>query len=692
MRAPVFAVLVLSSVLAAGRAAAGVVAPSLTLLEQQNHIKADSELKIARDVLDPILGKGKASPFVDVEMEIKLESEESQRSGMGVAEKYKEKAPGPKGGMQTTFVLPGIPKPKTITQGPETPDRPEQSQAQQAQQMKGVQEERFSLKPVFKRFQVTVIHDDLVLDPVKDKKRLDLVRERIVDAMAQYKLAPDQVAFRPTKFDKPPLVDWKEDFKKPSVYLPLLYALLLLLFLSFLFGPLARFFRQYVSALREAKKGEYEVLNKSPEDEGKDGEDEGDDTLEELSKGELDIMLGRKPPEPPIVPTEEDEDAMKKFEPFTYITEENFKRLANLFLVRQDEPWLVAVVLSYLKPEIARATLTSLPVELQAKIAIEALKIRQVTREQLMAIDADIKESVDFVVGGMERLTQMLDEADTLTRANILEYLKNEKPDVYARVRKFILTFEDAVTFPDRDMQTIVRELKTESMAKALQGAAPDVVNKFLSNMSAGAASLLKESIEYASGLTPAQIEEERSKIMDVVKVLEKEGKVNVRQSRGDAFSGFHEEVASERGEKYAPRTRAAEQAVANLINAGAARPARCPRRPAPARRLFPRLPRPSRRRRRRPSPISRPASSTTTPDVFKRRRSISSTLCRWTGELAGPPVPRELLRSARPAGRRGRAIRAGPAVEPRSGSSAVGGRHEGPRVTSIIRREHHGR
>ncbi len=578
MRAPTLAVLVLSA--SALPAAAGVVAPNLGLLEQQNHIKADSELKIQRDVLDPILGKGKAAPFVDVEMEIKLESEESQRSGMGVAEKYKEKSPGPKGGMQTTFVLPGIPKPKTITVGPESPDRPEQAQAQQAQQMKGVQEERFALKPVFKRFQVTVIHDDLVLDPVKDKARLDLVRERIVDAMSQYKLAPDQVAFRPTKFDKPPLVDWKEDFKKPSVYLPLLYALLTLLFLWFLFGPLSRFFRQYVAALREAKKGEYEVLNKSPDDD-KDGEDEGDDTLEELSKGELDIMLGRKPPEPPPAPPEEDEDAMKKFEPFTYITEENFKRLANLFLVRQDEPWLVAVVLSYLKPEIARATLTSLPVELQAKIAIEALKIRQVTREQLMAIDADIKESVDFVVGGMERLTQMLDEADTITRANILEYLKNEKPDVYARVRKFILTFEDVVSFPDRDMQTIVRELKTEAMAKALQGAAPDVVNKFLSNMSAGAASLLKESIEYASGLTPAQIEEERSKIMDVVKVLEKEGKVNVRQSRGDAFSGFHEEVAKGGDDKYAPRTRAAEQAIANLLGAGGGPAGAAPLQPA---------------------------------------------------------------------------------------------------------------
>ncbi|OGR89900.1 MAG: hypothetical protein A2V88_12820 [Elusimicrobia bacterium RBG_16_66_12] len=559
-----------------GTAVAAIVAPDLGLLQEQNRIKTESETKIQRDVLDPILGKGKAAAFVDVEMEVKIASEESSRSGMGLAEKYKEKAPAPRGGMQTTFVLPGIPKPKTITQQQQTPEKPEQSQAQQAQQIKGVQEENFSIKPVFKRLQVTVIHDDSVL---KQKIQEDLVRSRIVDAMGQYKLAPDQVSFRPTRFDKPPIVDWREDFKKPSVYLPLLYALLLLLFLSFLFGPLAKFFKQYVAALREKPAAEVNVESKIEQpDEGKGGPEE------QLSKGELDIMLGRKPPEPPPAPPEEDE-AMKKFEPFTYINEENFKRLANLFLVRQDEPWLICVVLSYLRPELARAALTLLPVELQAKVAIEALKLRQVTREQLMAIDADIKESVDFVVGGMERLTQMLDEADSQTRTNILEYFKNEKPEIYQRVRKFILTFDDVVTFPERDMQTIVRELKTEGMAKALQGASPEIVNKFLSNMSAGAASLLKESIEYAQGLTPAQIEEERSKIMELVKDFEKNGKVNVRQNRSDAFSGFTEELASERGEKYAPRTRAAEQVVAQLLGGAspAAAAAVAPPTPAPA-------------------------------------------------------------------------------------------------------------
>lgn len=523
----------------APRANAAVVAPDIGLLQEQSRIKRESEEKIQKDVLDPILGKGMASAFVDVEMEIKVESEESTRSGMGLAERYRERMGMQKSaGMQTTFVLPGIPKPKTVA-GNQGPERPESSQAQQAQQIKGVQEERYAVKPVFKRLGVTVIHDEGVL---REKPQVDLVRARIVDAMSQYQLSPDQVVFRPTQFKKI-AIDWRDDLKKPEVYLPLLYALLFLLFLLYLFGPLWRFLKQYVQALREKPAAEVNVESKI---EQPDETDEAGNPLEE--EGKLDITWQKKPDEPPPPPPEEDEDAMKKFEPFSYINEQNVKRLAYMFLLRKEEPWVVAVVASYLRPDLARLLLTSLPVELQAKVALEALTVRQVTREQVLAIDGDVKENVDFVVGGMERLIAMLDEADAASRNNILSYLKNEKPMVYEAVRRHILLFEDIPTFPDREMQAIVRELKTESMAKALQNAPPEVVNKFLSNMSAGAASLLKESMEYASGLTQAQIEEERAKVMEMIKVMEKEGKIAVRQKADEGYDmveGMQEELSA---------------------------------------------------------------------------------------------------------------------------------------------------
>jgi flagellar motor switch protein FliG len=511
--------------------AAGVSSPDLGLLEEQNRIKKDSEEKIQRDVLDPILGKGKAMAFVDVEMHVKIERQQSNRSGMGLAERYKEKIGGDRSaGAQTINILPGVPKPKTITQGTAQGglERPESVRAQQSQQVRGVDEEQFSITPDYKRIGVTVIHDTTVLKTDPQKKEM---RSHIQAAMKQYQITDGQIDFRPVKFNqadiKPP--NWKEDIQRPEVYLPLIFAGLLSILLAWLFGPLRKFFKQYVEAIREKPAAEVNVEStiEPPEDEGGG---EGDNALEE--DGKLDITLQNKPPEPPP----EEDESMKKFEPFTYINETNLKRLVYMFMLRKEEPWVIAVVCSYLRPDFARMLITSLPVEIQAKVALEALTVRQVTREQVMAIDADVKENVDFVVGGMERLLAMLDEADTATRNNILNYLKNDKPQVYERVRKFVLTFEDIANFPDREMQTLVRELKAESMARALTNAQPEVVNKFFTNMSAGAASLLKEAMEYATGLTPSQIEEERGKIMDLIKVMEKEGKINVREKPGDGI------------------------------------------------------------------------------------------------------------------------------------------------------------
>ncbi|MBU6429474.1 MAG: hypothetical protein KGR26_10715, partial [Cyanobacteria bacterium REEB65] len=135
------ALLVLST---GGALCAPLEAPDLGLLKEQNRIKEESEQRIQHDILDPILGKGVAMPFVDVQMEVKLEDEQSTRSGMGLAQKYREKlAANKQRGLQSMEVMPGIPKPKTISA--DENDKPEAAQAQQASQLKGIQEERFAV-------------------------------------------------------------------------------------------------------------------------------------------------------------------------------------------------------------------------------------------------------------------------------------------------------------------------------------------------------------------------------------------------------------------------------------------------------------------------------------------------------------------------------------------------------------------
>ncbi|MGC9070900.1 MAG: FliG C-terminal domain-containing protein [Elusimicrobiales bacterium] len=480
------------------------------ILEKQNEFRREIEKKVNDYILDPVLGKNRAYAFADVIFSVVTKRQEQTKEGVGVLQQYKEKGAG-QSLADTDFILPGIPKPKAILGDQNR--RPEAAHGAQTQQSKAIEEVMFSVEPLITRFQLTVVHDETI-----SQELLMIARQRIDDLLLPYKVNgkdPPVVIFKPTRFKK---TDIWDDLKKPSVYLPLLYALLFLLLLLYLFGPLWSFLRRYIKALLAKPGAEVNIEEKREEGGGK-GKGEGEE--KQQSHQEIDMRFTQKEEEPPP-----EEEEMKKFEPFTYINEENIKRLVYLFLLRKEDPWIIAVVLSYIKPELAKQVFAMLPLELQSRVAIESVKVKQATREQIEAIDKDIKENVEFVMGGVEQLMRILEEADAQTRKNVLEYLKNQKPDIYDKIKAVMLSFEDLINFTDKDIQIVIRSVSQEDLAKALKNASVDIVEKFFKNMSQGAQASIKEVMEYMGEVTPQQSDEAQMKILDAVKTLEAEGKI----------------------------------------------------------------------------------------------------------------------------------------------------------------------
>lgn len=487
----------------------------VSVMERQDGLRREAENKIKNEILDPILGEGKSFVFADVELEVVSKKAEQTKEGKGIIQKYKEK--GATNSQDMDFLMPGIPKPKSVLGGESK--RPAAAQGQQAQQGKGATETRYGVKTEITRFQVTVIHDLNI-----SSETLTLARTRVDDFLVPYKIhdtAAPTVIFKPTRFKARDAV---ADLKRPGVYLPLLYAALALLFLMFLFGPLWGFFRKYVKALMAKPGAEVNIEQKTEEGKGGEGGGAGEGAQE--GHQSIDMNLLQKMEE-----AEDDEDElMKKFEPFTYITEENLRKLVYYFLLKKEDPWVIATILSYLRPELSRQVLSLLPMEMQSRVAIESLTVKQASREQIKAIDREIRENIDFIMGGIEKFVRMLEDSEPAIKRNILEYLKTQKPELYEKVKKKILMFEDFGAFPDKDMQLIIRSVSNEDIARAIHKADPQIVNKFFNNMSQGAVSAIKEIMEYSGDITATQADEAQMRIIDAVKSLEAEGKITFRQ------------------------------------------------------------------------------------------------------------------------------------------------------------------
>ncbi|MCG3205222.1 MAG: hypothetical protein KCHDKBKB_01941 [Elusimicrobia bacterium] len=487
-------------------------APDPMALDQERRLKDDSERQ-AQLICDSILGKNRSSVLVNVE--IGLES--TRKGGSALNQKRDSKS----GLGDDNFILPWVPAPKSVSKEETPKDMNVENQA--------AQQATLDVKTVLKRFDITVVHDDSI-----PEERVIIAKEALASAFDRYKSIL-KLVFKASSFLKDNY-DPKESIKKNLIgsldAKTLVYLLLLLLvfmLLRFFFGPLADFMKNYIEGMKEQSKSKVEMENKSESETDseasneEEGNLEGENGLTAEEQAALDVQLA-------------EEEAMKKFEPFKYVTDDNIKQLA--YLLHHEEPWVVALVISYLSAEHSFKVMEALPADLQAKVALETAMYRQTSHEQVQAIDEDIKQKIDFVVGGLEKLVVILESSDRMSRDNILEYLKNEKPGVYERVRERVLLFEDIVNFPKPAMQVVVRELKTEQLARALKGTSPEMQQKFFENMSQGAVTLLKEEMDYGRPVTDEQIEEERRKIIDLIKSMETEGKISFRQKGKGASLG----------------------------------------------------------------------------------------------------------------------------------------------------------
>jgi tetratricopeptide (TPR) repeat protein len=184
--------------------------------------------------------------------------------------------------------------------------------------------------------------------------------------------------------------------------------------------------------------------------------------------------------------------------------------------------------MTYLTQDEAAEVMTFLPVDLQAKVAIAMAQVKQASAESVMKASEDIEKKIDFLVGGTEKFLGILDRMDRTTRDEILEALEKENSILAAKIRKEIFSFENIVELDDVALQLALREMKTEGLAKALIKAPENILEKVKKNISSGANTLLEEEMNLAGYVTPMQIEEERTKIVKIVKKLETEGKIQI--------------------------------------------------------------------------------------------------------------------------------------------------------------------
>jgi flagellar motor switch protein FliG len=213
----------------------------------------------------------------------------------------------------------------------------------------------------------------------------------------------------------------------------------------------------------------------------------------------------------------------------------------NLLTFIQDEhPQTIALIICHLPHNKASEVLGGLPADKQVEVVRRVANMEQTSPEVVAEVERGLESRLASMlvatsdkVGGVSTTAEILNLCDRSTEKTILEGIESDDPDLVESIRRLMFVFEDILKVNDKGIQCVLKEVDNEELCLALKTASDELKEKIFNNMSARAATLIKEDMEYMGPVRLSDVEAAQQRIVDVVRRLEEAGEIII-SGRGD--------------------------------------------------------------------------------------------------------------------------------------------------------------
>ena len=212
-------------------------------------------------------------------------------------------------------------------------------------------------------------------------------------------------------------------------------------------------------------------------------------------------------------------------------------------LIRLEHPQIIAIVLAYLDSDQSAEILQVLPERTRHDVVMRIAAIDGIQPSALRELDqimeksfsnkTNVKTSTSF--GGVKAAADILNLVDSTVEAALMEDIKQIDADMGQSIQDKMFVFENLAEVDDRGIQTILREISSDSLAIALKGAYEAVKEKVFSNMSKRAAEMLRDDLEVRGPVKLSDVEAAQKEILMTARRLSDSGEISLG-GKGEAF------------------------------------------------------------------------------------------------------------------------------------------------------------
>jgi len=212
-------------------------------------------------------------------------------------------------------------------------------------------------------------------------------------------------------------------------------------------------------------------------------------------------------------------------------------------LLRNEHPQIVAAILVHLDFDQASSVLKMCTERHRNEVLVRiatldgiqpaALKdLNEVMSRVLAGGDRSRKSSL----GGVKPAAEIINMMGGSIETSVLDYIREADSDLAQKIMDNMFTFDDLEKLEDKAIQTVLKEVQSESLVIALKGATQELRDKVFRNMSTRAAETLREDLDSRGPVRVSEVENEQKELLKTVRRLADEGQIQLASGSDDDF------------------------------------------------------------------------------------------------------------------------------------------------------------
>jgi len=225
--------------------------------------------------------------------------------------------------------------------------------------------------------------------------------------------------------------------------------------------------------------------------------------------------------------THESDDEVEEELPFSFVRDRHLPMLK--YLLQRAQPKTVAVVVHYLPAAIAGEILTTLDASVRSEIVQSMSSVVQLDPENVDSIEDSLRDRLDYLMGGEDKLAELLDEVPVQLQQEMLDAVRSKDATLGKRLGKRIVTLDDIAFLDATGLKTLSRRIPIKSLAAVLRSS-DEIREKILPKLTSGLGAWLTQEIELSSDLTGDRLAEEQKKVLAALSTLIREGEVEIKK------------------------------------------------------------------------------------------------------------------------------------------------------------------